>query len=77
MMLNHSESRGLHGSETHFAVSIVAACFENLPRVKRHQMIYALLAQVKGKMDGVESGMGGLIDCCSGYVVFRGQLNAM
>ena len=41
------ESRGLQGSETHFAVSIVAACFEGLSRVKRHQMIYTLLAQVE------------------------------
>jgi len=41
----HTESRGLQGSETHFSVSIVAACFEGLSRVKRHQMVYTLLAQ--------------------------------
>lgn len=48
----HAGHAGIAGSarsdgsgETHFKVSIVAACFAGLSRVQRHQMIYTLLKQ--------------------------------
>ncbi|KAJ8600700.1 hypothetical protein CTAYLR_008323 [Chrysophaeum taylorii] len=40
----HAGARGA-GGESHFALRIVASCFEDLPRVKRHQLIYALLGE--------------------------------
>lgn len=38
----HAGARGLNG-ESHFKVSVVADAFDGLSRVKRHQVIYALL----------------------------------
>ena len=34
------------GSETHFVVTLVAHDFESMPRVKRHQTVYGLLADL-------------------------------
>jgi BolA protein len=34
------------GSETHFALTIVAAEFDRLSRVKRHQTVYGLVADL-------------------------------
>lgn len=40
----HSGMNGAKGTETHFNVKISAACFEGLPLVQRHKMVYSLLA---------------------------------
>ena len=48
----HAGHAGVDGKvdgETHFQLDIVADCFEGLSIVKRHQMIYTILAQ---EMDG-------------------------
>jgi sulfur transfer protein SufE/stress-induced morphogen len=41
----HSGVSATTGSETHFAVKIVANCFQGLSLVQRHKMIYTLLSQ--------------------------------
>jgi stress-induced morphogen len=43
----------LNGSgETHFAVDIVSNAFEGMRPVKRHQLVYSLLAtEMEGGMD--------------------------
>jgi BolA-like protein 1 len=40
----HAGNTSVRGSETHFTVRIVAACFDNLSLVQRHRLIYTLLA---------------------------------
>ncbi len=35
-------------SETHFKLTLVSADFEGLSQVKRHQKVYALLAEIMG-----------------------------
>mmetsp|Transcript_22412 Transcript_22412/g.38700 ORF Transcript_22412/g.38700 Transcript_22412/m.38700 type:complete len:89 (+) Transcript_22412:1-267(+) len=39
----HAEAKGLNG-ESHFTVRIVSAAFDGLALVKRHQLVYMLLA---------------------------------
>eukprot|EP01041_Mallomonas_annulata_P013658 gene13658-29030_t len=39
----HAAMKNLASSETHFKVTVVASCFENLSLVQRHKMIYTLL----------------------------------
>lgn len=41
----HAGSKGLHGTETHFDVYIVAEAFAALNNVQRHRMVYQLLDQ--------------------------------
>lgn len=41
----HAGSKGLHGTETHFNVYIVAEAFAALNKVQRHRMVYQLLDQ--------------------------------
>lgn len=41
----HQATNELRSGETHFTVTIVADCFNNLSRVQRHQMVYTLLKQ--------------------------------
>jgi BolA family transcriptional regulator, general stress-responsive regulator len=42
---NESHMHGGPATESHFKLTVVAEQFENLPRVKRHQHVYALLSQ--------------------------------
>ena len=42
----HAEHiEGSDGTETHYQLTIEAACFSGVGKVKRHQMIYALVAE--------------------------------
>jgi BolA protein len=42
---NESHMHGGAGTETHYKVTCASAEFDGLSRVKRHQMVYQLLAQ--------------------------------
>ena len=42
---NESQLHSGPATESHFKLTVVAEQFENLPRVKRHQHVYALLSQ--------------------------------
>ncbi|HAJ76634.1 MAG TPA: transcriptional regulator [Gammaproteobacteria bacterium] len=42
---NESHMHGGQATESHFKLTVVAEQFSNLPRVKRHQHVYALLSQ--------------------------------
>jgi BolA protein len=42
---NESHNHGGAGTETHYKVTVVSDAFSGLGAVKRHQKIYALLAQ--------------------------------
>lgn len=45
-VINESHDHNVpDGSESHFRVLIVSDKFENLPTIKRHQMIYAVVAE--------------------------------
>jgi BolA protein len=45
-VINESHGHNVpKGSETHFKLVIVDECFLGLPRVQRHKMAYALLAE--------------------------------
>lgn len=44
----HAAAKGLHG-ESHFTVKVVADAFEPLNIVKRHRLIYTLLAEEMGE----------------------------
>lgn len=47
----------LAGDNNHWKAIIVSKAFENMPRVKQHQMVYAAL---KGKMDGADGELHAL-----------------
>lgn len=39
----HASAKNLRSGETHFAVTVISSEFENVPLVRRHQMVYRLL----------------------------------
>lgn len=42
---NESHRHSGPATESHFKLTVVASAFDSLPRVKRHQELYALLAE--------------------------------
>lgn len=49
----HAGSKGFDG-ESHFSLDIAAQCFEDLPLVKRHKLIYTILGDVMDKIHALE-----------------------
>eukprot|EP00638_Chattonella_subsalsa_P002308 CAMPEP_0117744006 /NCGR_PEP_ID=MMETSP0947-20121206/6486_1 /TAXON_ID=44440 /ORGANISM="Chattonella subsalsa, Strain CCMP2191" /LENGTH=263 /DNA_ID=CAMNT_0005560841 /DNA_START=355 /DNA_END=1146 /DNA_ORIENTATION=+ len=41
----HKEAQNIQSDESHFSVKIVGSCFEGLSLVKRHQLVYTVLAE--------------------------------
>ena len=49
----HAGSKGFEG-ESHFELTIVADCFEELSLVKRHQLIYTILGDIMEKIHALQ-----------------------
>lgn len=49
----HAGAKGFDG-ESHFKLTIVADCFQDLSRVKRHQLVYTLLKDTMPKIHALQ-----------------------
>lgn len=49
----HAGAYGFDG-ESHFKLTIVADCFQDLARVKRHQLVYSVLADAMPKIHALQ-----------------------
>jgi len=50
----HAGMNGVEADESHFELSIVAAAFDGLNLVKRHQLVYMLLGEVMPKIHALQ-----------------------
>mmetsp|Transcript_3149 Transcript_3149/g.4372 ORF Transcript_3149/g.4372 Transcript_3149/m.4372 type:complete len:290 (+) Transcript_3149:100-969(+) len=50
----HAGAKGFEAGESHFKLDIVADCFDDLSRVKRHQLIYTILGDIMQQIHALQ-----------------------